>query len=110
MIPNDTGWFVTNSLVFSLYKNNQISEIYKLLGNDIDAEDMRATVLALYAFLEYQKGNTRRAKEYFERAKINNFDKKKFERQFMQFGKFNANQKKLLETTINGLSKIGDLN
>ena len=43
LIPNDTGWFITNSLVFSLYKDNQIDAIYKLLGDDIDAEDMRPT-------------------------------------------------------------------
>ena len=55
--------------MFSLYKDNQIDEIYKLLGDDIDAEDMRPTALALYAFLEYEKGNLKRAKQYYERAK-----------------------------------------
>ncbi|MDC3017893.1 adenylate/guanylate cyclase domain-containing protein, partial [Paracoccaceae bacterium] len=109
LIPNDTGWFITNSLVFSLYKDNQIDEIYKLLGDDIDAEDMRPTALALYAFLEYEKGNLKRAKQYYERAKKNNFDKKKFERQFRQFREFNYHQKELLEKTLKGLSKIGDL-
>ena len=55
-----------------------------MLGDDIDAEDMRATSLALYAFLEYEKGNLKKAKQCYERAKKNNFEKKKFERQFRQ--------------------------
>ena len=70
---------------------------------------MRPTALALYAFLEYEKGNLKRAKQYYERAKKNNFEKKKFERQFRQLREFNSHQKELLETTLKGLSKIGDL-
>ena len=49
LVPNDTGWFITSSLAFSLYKDNQISEIYNLIGQDIESEDMSARVLALYA-------------------------------------------------------------
>ena len=91
------------NLVMSLYKDNQISEIYKLIGEDIEAEDIPPRVLALYAFFEQQEGNMEKAKKYLERAKKNNFDRKKFERQF------NAEQKELLEITINGLLKIGSL-
>ena len=103
LVPNDTGWFITRNLVMSLYKDNQIGEIYKLIGEDIEAEDIPARVLALYAFLEQQDGNIRRAKKYLERAKKNNFDRKRFERQF------NSEQQDLLEKTINGLSKLGSL-
>ena len=103
LVPNDTGWFITRNLVMSLYKDNQIGEIYKLIGEDIEAEDIPARVLALYAFLEQQDGNIRRAKKYLERAKKNNFDRKRFERQF------NSEQQNLLEKTINGLSELGSL-
>ena len=43
------------------------------------------------------------AKKYLERAKKNNFDRKKFERQF------SAEQKELLKKTIDGLLKISSL-
>ena len=103
LVPNDTGWFITRNLVMSLYKDNQISEIYKVIGKDIEAEDMAPRILAIYAFLEQQDGNMQKAKEYFERAKENNFSRKKFERQF------NSSQKELLEKTISGLLKLGNL-
>ncbi|MDC3076169.1 adenylate/guanylate cyclase domain-containing protein, partial [Paracoccaceae bacterium] len=103
LVPNDTGWFITSSLVFSLYKDNQVSEIYSLIGEDIDAEDMTARVLALYAFLEQEKGNVKKAKKYLDRAKEKNFKIEKFKRIFR------ADQKPLLEKTITGLLKIGSL-
>ena len=103
LVPNDTGWFITSSLVFSLYKDNQLSEIYSLIDEDIDAEDMTARVLALYAFLEQEKGNVKKAKKYLDRAKGNNFKIEKFKRIFR------ADQKPLLEKTIAGLLKIGSL-
>ena len=103
LVPNDTGWFITRNLVMSLYKDNQISEIYKVIGENIEAEDMSARVLVLYAFLEQQEGNIIKAKKYLERAKMNNFNRKKFERQF------NSEQQELLEKTISGLLKIGSL-
>ena len=103
LVPNDTGWFITRNLVMSLYKDNQISEIYELIGEDIDAEDMPPRVLALYAFFEQQKGNMQNAKKYLERAKKNNFDRRKFERQF------STEQKELLKKTIDGLLKISSL-
>ena len=87
----------------SLYKDGQISEIYKLIGEDIKAEDIPARVLALYAILEQEKGNLRNAKNYFERAKKNNFNRERFERQF------NPKQKDLLKKTISGLLELGSL-
>ena len=103
LVPNDTGWFITSSLAFSLYKDNQVGEIYSLIGKDIDAEDMTARVLALYAFLEQEKGNVKKAKKYLARAKEKNFKIEKFKRIFR------ADQKPLLEKTIVGLLKIGSL-
>ena len=103
LVPNDTGWFITSGLVLSLYRDGQIDEIYKVVGKNIEAEDMRGRVLAIYAFLEQEKGNIDKAKDYLERAKKNNFDRKRFERQF------NPEEKDLLERTINGLLKIGSL-
>jgi len=55
LVPNDTGWFITSGLTMSLYRDNQIEEIYKLIGEDINAEDMSPMVLAVYAFLEQQE-------------------------------------------------------
>jgi adenylate cyclase len=103
LVPNDTGWFITSSLVFSLYKDKQVTEIYSLIGEDIDAEDMTARVLALYAFLEQEKGNVKKAKKYLARAKEKNFKIEKFKRIFR------ADQKPLLEKTIAGLLEIGSL-
>ena len=103
LVPNDTGWFITSGLAMSLYRDNQIEEIYKLIGEDINAEDMSPRVLAVYAFLEQQKGNIETAKKYLERAKKNNFDRQGFEQSF------SSSQQDLLEKTIGGLLEIGKL-
>ena len=89
--------------MFSLYKDNQISEIYGLIGKDIESKDMTARVLALYAFLEQEKGNLKEAKKYLQRAKEKNFKIEKFKRQFR------PDQKPLLEKTMAGLLKVGSL-
>ena len=103
LVPNDNGWFITSSLVFSLYKDNQISEIYSLIGENIEAEDMTARVLALYAFLEQERGNIENAKKFLKRAKEKNFNIKKFKMQFR------PDQKPLLEKTIAGLTELESL-
>ena len=105
LVPNDTGWFITSGLTMSLYRDNQIEEIYKLIGEDINAEDMSPMVLAVYAFLEQQEGNIEKAKIYLERAKKNNFDRQRFERDLSK----NSSQGDLLEKTIGGLLEIGKL-
>ena len=105
LVPNDTGWFITSGLTMSLYRDNQIEEIYKLIGEDINAEDMSPMVLAVYAFLEQQEGNIEKAKIYLERAKKNNFDRQRFERDLSK----NSSQRDLLEKTIGGLLEIGKL-
>jgi len=105
LVPNDTGWFISSGLTMSLYRDNQIEEIYKLIGEDINAEDMSPMVLAVYAFLEQQEGNIEKAKVYLERAKKNNFDRQRFERDLSK----NSSQRDLLEKTIGGLLEIGNL-
>ena len=105
LVPNDTGWFITSGLAMSLYRDNQIEEIYELIGEDISAEDMSPMVLAVYAFLEQQEGNIEKAKMYLERAKKNNFDRQRFERDLSR----NSSQPDLLEKTIGGLLEIGKL-
>ena len=101
LVPNDTGWFVTGALVINLYETGQIEEIYKLLGENIEAKDMDQNVLAIYAFLEHKKGNKELAEEYLSRAKNNGFSRVRLERLILN--------KELREETIKGLMEIGTL-
>ena len=45
LVPNDFGWFITSNLVVRLYKDGQIDEIYKLIGDDIEAKDMGLSLI-----------------------------------------------------------------
>ena len=103
LVPNDFGWFITSNLVVRLYKDGQIDEIYKLIGDDIVAEDMGSWVLAIYAFLEQDKGNMQSAKKYLERAKKRGLNLERFEENLKSY------DEELHKKTINGLKKIGDL-
>jgi class 3 adenylate cyclase/TolB-like protein len=103
LVPNDFGWFITTNLVVRLYKDGQIDEIYKLIGDDILAEDMGSWVLAIYAFLEQDKGNMENAKKYLERAKKRGLNLGRFEASLKSYNE------ELHKKTINGLKKIGDL-
>ncbi len=103
LVPNDIGWFITSNLVVRLYKDGQIDEIYKLIGDDIEAKDMGSWVFAIYAFLEQDKGNLENAKKYLERAKKRGFNLLRFEQSLKNY------DKELYEKTINGLKQIGDL-
>jgi class 3 adenylate cyclase/TolB-like protein len=101
LLPNDTGWFVTARLVVLLYQTGQIEEIYKLLGENIEAKDMEYRVLAILALLEHQKGNKELAKEYLSRARNNGFSRISFQS--------NIHNKELRDKTIKGLLEIGSL-
>ena len=103
LVPNDFGWFITTNLVVRLYKDGQIDEIYKLIGDDILAKDMGSWVLAIYAFLEQDKGNMENAKQYLERAKKRGLNLGRFEESLKSYNE------ELHKKTINGLKKIGDL-
>ncbi len=103
LVPNDFGWFITSNLVVSLYLDDQIEEIYKLIGDDIGAKDMVGWVLAIYAFLEQEKGDMEKAKKYLERAKKQNLNLARFEERLKN------HDEELHKKTLNGLKKIGDL-
>ena len=103
LVPNDFGWFITSNLVVRLYKDGQIDEIYKLIGDDIEAKDMGSWVFAIYAFLEQEKGNMENAKKYLERAKKLDLNLARFEQSLKSY------DEDLHKKTINGLEKIGDL-
>ena len=103
LVPNDFGWFITSNLVVRLYKDGQIDEIYKLIGDDIGAKDMGSWVFAIYAFLEQEKGNMENAKKYLERAKKLDLNLVRFEQSLKSY------DEELHKKTINGLKKIGDL-
>ena len=103
LVPNDFGWFITSNLVVRLYKDGQIDEIYKLIGDNIEAKDMGSWVFAIYAFLEQEKGNMIKAKKYLERAKKLDLNLVRFEESLKN------HDKELHKKTINGLKKIGDL-
>ena len=103
LVPNDFGWFITSNLVVRLYKVGQIDEIYKLIGDDIEAKDMGSWVFAIYAFLEQDKGNMENAKKYLERPKKRGLNLVRFEETLK------SHDKELHKKTINGLKKIGDL-
>ena len=74
IVPNDPGWFQTGILVTMLYWNDQHSEIYDLIGENIAASDMDPRVLAIYSILESKKGNDKKAVKYFLRSKKNGFN------------------------------------
>ena len=101
LVPNDTGWFITGALVIKLYQSGRIEEIYELIGNNIEAKDMDQNILAIFAFLEHQKGNKQLAEEYLSRARNNGFSRVRFERLILN--------KEIRETTIKGLLEIGNL-
>ena len=103
LVPNDFGWFITSNLVVRLYKDGQIDEIYKLIGDDIEAKDMGSWVFAIYAFLEQEKGNMKKAKKYLEKAKKLDLNLVRFEESLKSY------DKELHKKTISGLKKIGDL-
>ena len=58
-------------------------------------------VLAIFAFLEHQKGNKELAEEYLSRARNNGFSRSRFERLM--------SNKELRDETIKGLLEIGSL-
>ncbi len=101
LVPNDTGWFIAGGLVIKLYQSGQIEEIYELIGNNIEAKDMDQNVLAIFAFLEHQKGNKELAEEYLSRAKNNGFSRTRFERLVLN--------KEVRDETIKRLLEIGSL-
>ena len=72
LMPNDNGYFVTRSLVHTLYKIGRKKEIISLMGDKIDNDDINGQnsgMLWVYAAVEMENGNRERAKELFLRGK-----------------------------------------
>ena len=68
ILPIDINWHQTNVLAYRLLEDNQIDEIFNLVGENINAVDIPPSLLILFAFLESKKGNEALAKKYYSRA------------------------------------------
>ena len=69
--PVDTGYMVSHMLVADLYVLGRTEEIKAFIGDKINNEDMMGMILWTYAAMELEKGNTEKAKEFFERGRNN---------------------------------------
>jgi len=67
--PIDTTYVITSFLVANMYIQDRTEEIKKILGDKINNEDIYPMLLWIYASVELENGNTKKAKEYFERGK-----------------------------------------
>ena len=71
LVPNDTNWTITGGLSLILFEAGRFEEIYEIVGEKINLEDMDSRILAIYAVLEARQGNMVSAKKYHQRS-INN--------------------------------------
>ena len=71
LVPNDTNWTITGGLSLILFEAGRFEEIYEIVGEKINLEDMDPFILAIYAVLETRLGNMELAKKYHQRS-INN--------------------------------------
>ena len=71
LAPNDTNWTITGGLSSILFEAGRFEEIYEIVGEKINLEDMDSRILAIYAVLEARQGNVELAKKYHQRS-INN--------------------------------------
>ena len=69
----------TANLVEYLFIEGRKNEILDIVSDKIDAEDMSNKILAIYALLELDAGNSKNAKLYFERALENGFISGRFD-------------------------------
>ena len=75
LTPNDNGWFITSNLVADLYQLGRYQEIRELIGNEIDAVDMRKRITSIFAVLEFQAGNRDNAERLVKKAKAQGLNK-----------------------------------
>ena len=68
LVPNDTNWTITGGLSSILFEAGRFEEIYKIVGEKINLEDMDSRILAIYAVLEARQGNVELAKKYHQRS------------------------------------------
>ena len=71
LVPNDTNWTITGGLSLILFEAGRFEEIYEIVGEKINLEDMDSRILAIYAVMEARQGNMELAKKYHQRS-INN--------------------------------------
>ena len=71
LVPNDANWTITGGLSSILFEAGRFEEIYEIVGEKINLEDMDSRILAIYAVLEARQGNVELAKKYHQRS-INN--------------------------------------
>ena len=71
LVPNDANWTITGGLTSILFQAGRFEEIYEIVGEKINLEDMDSRILAIYAVLEARQGNVELAKKYHQRS-INN--------------------------------------
>ena len=57
LVPNDTNWTITGGLSLILFEAGRFEEIYEIVGEKINLEDMDSRILAIYAVLEARQGN-----------------------------------------------------
>jgi tetratricopeptide (TPR) repeat protein len=67
--PIDGTYLITSILVANWYILGKTEEIKKFLGDKINNKDIWGPLLWIYASMELENGNTKKAKEFFERAK-----------------------------------------
>ena len=67
--PLDGTYLITSILVANWYILGKTEEIKKFLGDKINNKDMWGPLLWIYASMELENGNTKQAKDYFERAR-----------------------------------------
>ena len=99
--PNDTNWMITGQLASYYFQVDEIELLTKLIGDNINAQDMDGRVLAYFSLIENRKGNQELAKKYLSRAIENGLTKGRLET--------NLVDEKLRERTIKELATIGDL-
>ena len=71
LVPNDTNWTITGGLSLILFEAGRFDEIYEIVGEKINLEDMDSRILAIYAVLEARQGNMELATKYHQKS-INN--------------------------------------
>ena len=57
LVPNDANWTITGGLSSILFEAGRFEEIYEIVGEKINLEDMDSRILAIYAVLEARQGN-----------------------------------------------------
>ena len=97
IVPNDTNWVITGGLVTILYQVNRIEEIYDIVGDKINAEDIDSRILAIYAVLAKRDGKINLAKDYLNRSIKNGLTKAYLESQIINEKIRNNTIKELLE-------------